>query len=137
MFPIEVLRLRQPVAASQVNIFDASAFDEQLSPATATAYYGLGSSGTGEYYSFGVVNWTWLLLGVNSDYQVRATLVSGTAPSGSATGSWLTLNTSRNWSLTKSGVGTRTCTLTIEIRRVVDSVVIDTATVDITAIVDA
>lgn len=57
---------------------------------------------------------TWLTLGTPSDYEVRATLNSGTTPVGTL-GSWLALSTSREWSLT-SVSGTLSCELLVEIR---------------------
>jgi hypothetical protein len=52
-----------------------------------------------------------------SDYEVRATLVSGTLSTGT-TGSWLALSSNRTWTLQQVVVGTATqVTLTIEIRK--------------------
>lgn len=129
MLPIEVLRMGGD-PAPQVNIFDVTASASAVDPATALAVYELNSSGTGSATGFGT--WSWLLSGLNSDYQVRATVTSGPTPTGSPTASWLSLGTTRNWALTQSGVGSQTTYLTIEIRRVSDTVVIDTATAVIT-----
>ncbi len=76
---------------------------------------------------------TWLLSGVNSDYDVRATLQSGTAPTGSGTGSWLTLGLSRSWTESATAGNLLTCTLLIEIRDAVTLTVLDSATVNITS----
>ena len=52
-----------------------------------------------------------------SDYEVRATLNSGTLTSGT-TGSWLALTSNRSWTLTQVTVGVATqVDLTIEIRK--------------------
>lgn len=52
-----------------------------------------------------------------SDYEVQATLNSGTLTSGT-TGSWLALSSNRSWTLTRAVVGAATqVDLTIEIRR--------------------
>lgn len=48
-------------------------------------------------------------------YSVRATLLSGDSPSGSALGSWLALSSSREWDLNSGGVGVLACDLRIEI----------------------
>ena len=52
-----------------------------------------------------------------SDYEVQATLVSGTLSTGT-TGSWLALSSNRSWTLQRVTVGVATqVTLTIEIRK--------------------
>ena len=52
-----------------------------------------------------------------SDYEVRATLNSGTLTSGT-TGSWLALSSNRSWTLTRATVGAADqVNLTIEIRK--------------------
>lgn len=52
-----------------------------------------------------------------SDYEVRATLVSGTLSTGT-TGSWLALSSNRTWTLQQVAIGTATqVSLTIEIRK--------------------
>jgi len=67
-----------------------------------------------------------------ANYEVRATFVSGTVPSGTF-GSWLRLNALRQWSLTATAGTNRTCTFTIEIRPVGGSTTIDSATIELTA----
>ncbi len=61
-----------------------------------------------------------------SGYAVRATQISGDVPDGTL-GAWLNLGTDRSWGL-GSDAGVLDCTLTIEIRRVSDSVVVKTIT---------
>lgn len=72
---------------------------------------------------------TWLISGVASDCEVRATVSSGSTPTGSATGSWLALSADRSWSLTKSTSGLDSSTLLIEVRNKNSLVVLDSATV--------
>lgn len=71
---------------------------------------------------------TWLLLGSASDYEVRATLLSGTLTSGTV-GAWLSLGSSRSW----SRVSNATVTIVIEIRDAVTLSVLATGTITITA----
>ena len=67
-----------------------------------------------------------------SDYEVRATLNSGTLSSGT-TGSWLALSTTRAWTLTRFVVGAADpVELTIEIRKGSGSV-LDSTTVTLDA----
>jgi hypothetical protein len=72
----------------------------------------------------------WLQSGAVGDYEIHATWSghAGGVLSGS-TGSWLPLSTTRSWSLTVGPTSTGTATLTLKVRRVSDSVEIDTATI--------
>lgn len=54
-------------------------------------------------------------LGIGANYWIKATKVSGTNPSGSALGTWLSLASARTWSLTRSSIGLVTCDLSFEI----------------------
>lgn len=98
----------------------ASAFgDVVLSPASAVVDVGLNTDGTAQYDSFGSpVNFNWhapTTTGIGSSYWCRMTVNSGTALTGSATGSILALSSNRNWTLTRSGVGVNTTNATLEI----------------------
>jgi hypothetical protein len=126
LFPINVLRMRKTAIGPQVNIFNTTANCKDING--PQAFYNLLNTGVGQrsLTAGGTASWTWLLSGLNSDYQVRLTVVSGTTPGGSSSGSWLSLGTSRSWTLTTPGDFN---SVTVEIRRVSDSVVIATATV--------
>ena len=67
-----------------------------------------------------------------SDWEIRATLSSGTTPSGPTLGSWHALSSSRTWSHTASS-GTNSCSLSVDIRDTATSTIQDTCTVNITA----
>jgi hypothetical protein len=67
-----------------------------------------------------------------SNYQVRATLVSGTAPGGTL-GSWTTVSARQAWTLVTTSGFLKTCVLTIEVRDIATSTVQATATVNLTA----
>ena len=91
--------------------------DLVLNPNTATASFTLNSGGI--YTSSGNItapSGTWKTgTGVGSDYETRLTVTSGSF-SGSGTGSWLSLGTTRTWYKTQSGVGTADAGGTVEIR---------------------
>lgn len=73
-------------------------------------------------------------------YWIRATLVSGSTPSGSPLNTWLQLSSTRSWSnfRSNSSVGTTTCTLTIEISPYADgSSIIDTSTIILESTVES
>lgn len=119
------------MSGTTVSIDNESASASGGTVATATAGYQLTSGGLVQLNNGSgfVTDSTWLLSGAAGDYEVRATLVSGTAPGGSGTGVWLNLGTTRNWTLSAAVGTTQTCTLTIEIRLVATGIVQDTATV--------
>lgn len=73
-----------------------------------------GASGNGTH----AFSYNWLLGGLASSYEARATLQGSTtlAASGSALSTWLALSSNRAWSYTKSGVGEDVASLLIEIR---------------------
>ena len=69
-------------------------------------------------------NWITPLTAAGSDYEVRMTVNSGSTPAGSATGSWLSLGTSRFWTFTQVIVGFTTANVTVEIRKASSGVVL-------------
>jgi hypothetical protein len=104
-----------------------------VDPADAYAGLRLNSSGIIEerkasYTAFE----TWLLSGAASDYEVRATLNTGSLTSGT-TGTWLSCGTSREWLCSSTVIGISQATLTIEIRRVSDSLILESAAVSLYA----
>lgn len=71
---------------------------------------------------------TWQSGGLNSDYEARVTMVTGTLSSGTAN-SWLPLSTSRTWSRSGTSGGDRACSFTLEIRKASDGTVLSTTSV--------
>lgn len=53
--------------------------------------------------------------GIGSQFWIRATLSSGTSPTGSALSTWLQLSSAISWRLTQTTNGSKTCTLAISI----------------------
>ena len=121
------------VAWQRINIADQNA-THSVGSGTATGGYRLNTSGIVEKRLGGSYTTleTWLSFGTASNYECRATVISGALSSGTA-GSWLSLGTSREWTVTQSVVGTNTCDLTIEIRNASTLVVLDSATITIEA----
>lgn len=70
-----------------------------------------------------------------SDYECRATLVSGSLSSGT-TGTWLSLSQRRQWTLFRFVSGPQTTVLQIEIRRAADQVVLDSAQITLQVLVE-
>lgn len=124
-----------------VNIIGASVNGFTISPADATAGYQLNSSGAEQQFTQSgttTIN-TWLSSGSAASYDVMATLNSGALTGGSATGVWLNLASTRNWSVqrTSNTPGSNSANLTIQIRPAGGGATIDSAVVDLTATVDA
>lgn len=113
-----------------VSISDRYAIKGTVS-APATASYSISIDGHVKINGLNVE--TWLNSGIAAGYDVRATLVSGTAPAGSALAAWLNLSSSRTWSLTRSTIGNVSCVLTIEIGLAGSGAAIDSATITIEA----
>lgn len=112
--------------------------DTNATPLNPQVNYALSNAGVESWsstYSGGATLGNWVtptsLAGAN--YEARATVVSGVTPSGSATGTWLALNTSRQWTVGRGSVGTDTTQLTIEIRNASTLSVLVTQTVNLTA----
>jgi hypothetical protein len=72
-------------------------------------------------------------------FQMRATLVSGTIPAGTALGSWLSMDTNRTWTLTNGAAQPTVleCVLLIEIRDVASETLQQSAQITIRAEVGA
>lgn len=106
-------------------------------PLTADAIIEFNSSGQLIVSPGGAVPGEYLVTGASSDYEVRATMASGTNWSGSALSTWLNLGTTRSWNLSASrvvpGATAVAGTATVEIRRVADSAVVATASITLMA----
>lgn len=85
-------------------------------PSTATAELAFVTDGIYTATSQANTNWfTPTTPGIGSSYWVRATLNSGTTPSGPAMGTWVQVNVNRVWSLTQAGIGTVSCVLDLAV----------------------
>ena len=122
-------------ASSPVQLTGATLTDNSVTPTDAEVGYQLATNGFEQSYegiggAYSNIDY-WLIAGSVGDYECRLTVNSGTAPAGSATGSWLALSSARAWTLTDSGVAgpaiVNNCT--IEIRNATTQVVQATATV--------
>ena len=115
-----------------ISLSDRAVFDS--SATTAVASYAIGSDGQVRDHDGNILE-SWLLGGgTASNYEVRATVSSGTLSSGT-TGSWLSCGTTRTWSISNSARDNSTVTsvLTIQIRLASTGVVQDSATVTLSA----
>lgn len=74
------------------------------------------------------LRYNWLTGGTPSNYEVQATLVSGTFTSGT-TGSWLNLGTTRTWTRGATVGNFQTVTATFEIRDATSLVVLASANI--------
>lgn len=100
---------------------------------------GIRFSSSGEYYRYAfdvpIVISNWLTPVENvGDYEIRATLSSGSTPDTGTIGSWEALSTTREWTLTNSTPSTTDeAQLLIEIRWTGDNEVKDSATYTLSA----
>jgi len=114
------------VFSSAVNLLGLDPSRIVVSPSTATATYQLTNAGV-ESATLAGTN-TWLPAGSAANYDCRLTMTTGSV-TGSATGTWLNLGTTRSWSLTQSVIGSASASGTIEIRDASTLTVLGTATV--------
>ena len=118
---------KQFYAHATVDISRTSASRQTTPPTTPVAIYQLDAAGTIST-TLGTnalaVRGTWITptSAGGADYACRATLISGSI-SGTF-GTWLPLNADRTWSTSDADAS-----MTLEIRRVADSVVLDTDTI--------
>lgn len=120
---------------ASVSIADRTILVDATPPADAVATYSLNSDGTNGFGG------EWLTGGTASNYEVQAvqfsddTVGTGTSVSGTLN-TYMNLGTTRSWSAsaTNNGANTsRTWVLDLTIRRVSDSVVMDTARITLQA----
>lgn len=123
-------------ASTIVVLSDASVSDNNSGSASAS--YTLTS--TGDVFSTDSINgaldigdWISPKSGAPGSYEVRADVVFGTV-TGSATGSWLALTTSRTWTLEAFSPGFDAARLTVSIR--LGGTTLTTATIDLTVQVE-
>lgn len=74
----------------------------------------------------------WKDEGANSDFDIRATKISGTTPTGTF-GNWLNLGTTRDWTLGRTGIGTNECVIDFEIRDTTTGTVLTTGRITMRA----
>lgn len=107
------------------------------SPGPAEASFSLESDGDIVSYTstVGTVDegdWVTPKSAAGANFEVRATLNSGTLTSGT-TGSWLALSSTRSWNVVQIGSGSSTAQILVEIRRASTGTVLASCTVDLTA----
>lgn len=103
-----------PVSAEPFNVFDF-----QISPNDAYAEISVDNDGNVYKTTNGggtVLLFQWRRSGASADFDVKATVLSGDTPSGSALGSFLNCGTDRSWALdeTFNGYGQKECVLQLE-----------------------
>jgi hypothetical protein len=125
-----------PSSSVVINISSRTVFKVAVG-GTAVATYTIDNDGTVKNHVPTTLE-TWLggTGGVASNYEVRATLTSGTAPSSGTLNSWLNCGTDRSWSNSNSARdgSTVSSTITVEIREAATGVVKDSASIVINAI---
>lgn len=128
-------KLMMFATSGAVAISNQDIHDTTIGP-TAEAQYTLALSGAASSVTSGggsvPISGEWLTSGSSSDFEVRATIVSGSVTSGTI-GSWENLGTTRTWTRDRGAIGISTVVLTIEIRNATSMVVLDTAEITLTA----
>lgn len=135
--------------ARRVYVSDVVAITDVSATSVGTA--GIGESATAVYIltSAGDIRYTdgddtvqdlgdWITPQTNmANYESRVTVTSGTLTTGTE-GAWQNLGTTRSWTKSRTvTAGSSSCTFTLEIRRASDAVVVDSATITLTATLTA
>jgi len=125
-------------AVSDAELFFTEAHSTAVSPGNATSKIEIATDGDVKVQINGGLNvsqYTWLLAGLATDFQFQASGLTGDTGNvtGSAFNTWLAPPVS--WTLTNSSdtPGLLAADWTVEVRRVSDSVVLDSALFDTTA----
>lgn len=125
-----ILRSTKPLLVFGANI----ACSETVTGGTATSYFTFLSAGTtnqkGNDYK--TANWTWLLAGAASDYEINVSVGSPQTVAGDSTNTWLGLGTTRQWTLTATGTSKHAAG-TYSIRKASGGLVLGTWTYDLLA----
>ena len=104
---------------AQVSFTTGAVANFQVTPGEASVSVSFTSAGaytgTGNVESFSG-NWITPIAAAGSNYDIRLTVNSGSTPTGSSTGAWLSLGTTRTWTISQSGLGVTTSNVTVEIR---------------------
>lgn len=106
-------------SAAVVSFTTGAVSDFQLDPGSAGAEVTFTNTGT--YVGTGNIqgfsgNWITPTSAAGSAYDIRMTRNSGATPTGSTTGIWLSLGTTRTWTISQGGIGTTASNVTVEIR---------------------
>lgn len=125
-------------ALATVTVSGEPVADSAVSPSGASASLVFRSDGTvdsvtntnGTVQIDASTDWIIPNSAAPGSYEVQATLNSGSLTSGT-TGSWLALTSDRTWTVSRSGVGTSSANLTIEVR--LGTTVLDSGTYTIEA----
>lgn len=113
-----------------------------ISPSDARVGYRINADGTVDGSEASTLTWsldygTWLTAGTAGQFDVRATLNSGSLTAGT-TGTWMSCSSTRTWTVevTANANTSQTANLTIEIRNGTTLEVLATATAVLTASVE-
>jgi hypothetical protein len=129
-----VMGLMASQGGRTVVIGDQDLLHTAIDPADASVDYVLTETGLAR--SNGVTLHGWLTPVVSpGDFEVRATVNSGAFTTGTV-GAWEALSAARTWTRTRTAIGTSAVNATFEIRRASDGVVLDSATIILTATVE-
>jgi len=123
-----------PGGGGLVQIQDFAYLDWIIDPGNASC--SLTFSNNGVCSGTDHAPYSWLLSGVAADYELWFQKNLGDTPSGNLA-QWLPLSTSRSFGLTRTVIGTNSCSLVVYIRRASDQVVLAMGQPSLEATVDA
>lgn len=123
-------------SAYSVAISDQTISNTRADPLVCNANYRLNTSGITERSNaagvYSTISGEWLVSGPSSAFEARFTPTIGTLSVSPGAG-WLPLSSSIEYKVSRSGVGSKSCTGTLEIGLLGTSTALDTATIVLTA----
>jgi len=111
-----------------INLQNTSFTKITIGGGTATCTANIDAS---TVFGSGETTYTWNPSG-STNYEVEASLASGTMPTGTLN-TWLSVGTTRSWSISASGGGSTSCSLTMQIRDATTLQIVATATFSLDA----
>ena len=135
------LAISQFVGASKdnpatVNLIDLFVSDSRPQGAAITAYAECQLQNNGQIWTSNSqfpsqLRGSWLTGGSASDYEIYASVMAG-LPSYGVVNQWLNLGTTRSWGVESTGP-TKTSMLSLQIRRIGTTTILDTSTLNLSA----
>lgn len=116
LFVVDSGGVARQVYQAAVFALPATSVDNQSDPNPATAQVVFNTDGT--YTSTGTAGGNWITPTslAPGAYTIRASVLAGSTPSGSALDTDLALSTQRSWLITQSGPGSTVCSLQLTIK---------------------
>ena len=123
--------------AAALRLDAATYTSDVLDPADALTRFTLNNTGAASVLANGITTteYYWVTGGAPASYEARAVATTGSVSSGTV-GSWLPLSANVAWAVERTVIGTKTCTLTVDIGLLGTATALKTASITLSATVE-